>query len=299
MTCQDRRQAIFLHAAGVLDDAERAELDAHLATGCPRCADARAQAEEELAGLALALDPIAPPARVRERLLARARAESGPAPPDRGTAPPPPHAPDTRSRRRRRRPLAAGLAAGVAAAAALAAGWWTVVRPLEQERDRLAGEKLALELAHEATLAELAAVREEMAEQDDELSQLEARVERSLQEVSLLSARKVDAVELSPREPGSGAWARIFWDEDYRCYFRAQGLPPLEPDRSYVLWAFAPDDAVHPVGELAPDAEGAATLYTRLPRDFRPVVRTIVTSEPTPHGDRPSGPVVLSGGAGR
>ena len=90
---------------------------------------------------------------------------------------------------------------------------------------------------------------------------------------------------------------RVFWDEDYRCYFRARGLDPLPADRRYVLWMVAPDGRVHAAGSFDADAQGEATVYTRLPKEFRPVVRTLVTAEAGSYGERPTGPVLLAGEA--
>ena len=57
MNCEKRRELILLNSLGVLDDFEREEIRAHLATGCPVCAGYLAEAEEVLSHLPLALDP--------------------------------------------------------------------------------------------------------------------------------------------------------------------------------------------------------------------------------------------------
>jgi hypothetical protein len=59
----------------------------------------------------------------------------------------------------------------------------------------------------------------------------------------------------------------------------------------------APDDRVHAAASFEPDASGEATVFTRLPKDFRPVLKTIVTAEPGVPGERPAGPVLLAGTA--
>ena len=104
MTCAERREAIFLHAAGDLDAAESAELRAHLDEGCPRCLGALAEANAMLASLALSLEPVDPPAALRVRLAAAIERDG------RGAAP--------------ARPvfLRMALAAGIAALLAFGAG---------------------------------------------------------------------------------------------------------------------------------------------------------------------------------
>jgi hypothetical protein len=136
LTCAERRDAIFLYAAGELDAGESAELRAHLDLGCARCLGALAEANASLASLALALDPLEPPAGAHERLRARIAAE-------------------TRAPATGRAPLARlALAAGIAALLAFGVGVaLTRVRVAELERT-LAG----LRLENERTRAVLGVV---------------------------------------------------------------------------------------------------------------------------------------------
>ncbi len=294
MTCAERREPILLLAGGVLDPPERAELDDHLATGCPACEDALVRAQEDLAALALSLDPVAPPERVKDRLLARAREEAPVAAPGRSRA----HHPRARVRDGRLR-WAAALGAASLAAAVLAgvAVWSFAVRPLATERARLAAQYAALVDEHEQAKDELEAARADLEEQDAELAELEARVEHDSEVLRLVAAPQVITIDLAAAGESSDARGRVFWDEDYHCYFRARGLDPLPPDQKYVLWMLAPDDRVHAAGVLEPDANGEATVYTRLPKDFRPVLRTLVTAEADPPAERPAGTIVLAGDA--
>ena len=294
MTCAERRESIFLLAGGVLDPHERAELEAHLATGCAVCEEALNGAQEQLAALALSLSPVAPPERVKDRLLARAREEAPAAAPERGRA----HHPRARARGGRLR-FAAALGGASLAAAALAgvAVWGLVARPLEAERARLAAEYAALVEEHARAQSEVEALRADLEEQDAELAGLEERVERNSEALRLVAAPAVITIDLAAAVKGSEARGRVFWDDDYRCYFRARGLDPLPPEQRYVLWMLAPDGRVHAAGSFEPDASGEATVYTRLPKDFRPVTRTVVTAEADPPGEEPAGTIVLAGDA--
>jgi anti-sigma-K factor RskA len=294
VTCAERGESIFLLAGGVLDPNERTELEAHLATGCPACEEALDRAQEGLAALALSLSPVAPPERVKDRLLARAREEAPVAAPERGRA----HHPRARARGGRLR-FAAALGGASLAAAALAgvAVWGLVARPLAAERARLAAAYDALAEEHERAKSEVETLRADLEEQDAELVELEERMEQSSEALRLVAAPAVITIDLAASAQGSEARGRVFWDEDYRCYFRALGLDPLPPEQRYVLWMLAPDGRVHAAGSFEPDASGEATVYTRLPRDFRPVVRTVVTVEMDPSGEQPAGTIVLAGDA--
>jgi hypothetical protein len=279
--CHERREPIFLYAAGVLEEAERSELEEHLASGCPRCNEALEEEREGLATLALSLAPVVPPPRVRERLLARVREQAFAG--ARNGARPAPRLP----RLALRGPRLGVLAAALFAVAALGLGiaWWGELRPADE-----AGATTALELD---------SLREQLADQDHELAELEARVETAGEIAKLLGARELEVLELAAAEPGSEAFGRAFWDPDYRCYFRAEGLPPLANGQSYVLWMIGAEERVHAAGELAPDAHGNAVLYTRLPRELSPIAKSFVTAEAVPYGDRPGGPVLLLGEAPR
>ena len=77
MTCEERRDALFLLAAEELEAPERDEQRAHLATGCPRCLGALAEAQAAVARFAAELPPVEPPESVRRALTARIALEAG------------------------------------------------------------------------------------------------------------------------------------------------------------------------------------------------------------------------------
>ncbi|HKQ59776.1 MAG TPA: hypothetical protein VJS92_00745, partial [Candidatus Polarisedimenticolaceae bacterium] len=74
MNCDERAELWLLYAADLVEPAEQDELRSHLAAGCPRCAGSLAEAHAVLTQLPLALDPVAPPPELKERLLARVAA---------------------------------------------------------------------------------------------------------------------------------------------------------------------------------------------------------------------------------
>jgi len=76
LTCDERRDSVFLLAAEELDGPERDELRGHLAEGCPRCLGALAEAQALVARLALEVEPVAPPESVRRALSARIALET-------------------------------------------------------------------------------------------------------------------------------------------------------------------------------------------------------------------------------
>ncbi|QDU86975.1 Anti-sigma-K factor rskA [Pirellulimonas nuda] len=72
--CKSLDDLLALAALGALDPPEQAEVDAHLATGCGRCAQQLASFREASEGLNVLNVSMTPPPEVRERLLLRVRA---------------------------------------------------------------------------------------------------------------------------------------------------------------------------------------------------------------------------------
>ncbi|MHB8510241.1 MAG: anti-sigma factor [Candidatus Dormibacteria bacterium] len=76
MTCEEVREGSASFALGLLERDEDAEVRAHVA-GCDPCRRAIDEMVEVVGVLPLSLDPVAPPAGLRERILAAATAEPG------------------------------------------------------------------------------------------------------------------------------------------------------------------------------------------------------------------------------
>ena len=67
---------MLLYVTDGLEPSERRELLAHLASGCPTCAGALAEAQATVGHLPLALAPTSAPASARDALLARVAADA-------------------------------------------------------------------------------------------------------------------------------------------------------------------------------------------------------------------------------
>jgi anti-sigma-K factor RskA len=112
------------YALDALDENERADYERHLAT-CAQCREELATMQDTAAALAYAVESPAPPAHLRDRIVAQARAERGNVVP---------------LRPRRRLTYVLGAAAAAAAAVALGIGLWanSVSNDLDRERSVLA-----------------------------------------------------------------------------------------------------------------------------------------------------------------
>jgi Anti-sigma-K factor rskA, C-terminal len=275
MSCRARRDTILLYAADALEEDERRELVAHLETGCAVCSAACVEARETLALLALSLDRVAPPEGARDRLLGRVAA---------GAA-----APGRADGARRRVALAAGIGLLLGAGLAAALAWRLAVAPLSAKSG-------AAEDALAAATAELAELRAALAEGDAEMHALEEEARIAAEQVRLLRAPRLEVMTLAAAGSAAGASGRIFWKlDDYACYFHAEQLPALAPGRTYVLWVVSARDELFAAASFAPGPQGEVGLLTQLPKEFPPVVRTLVTDEPREYGKAPTGAVHLLG----
>jgi len=76
LKCDELQDLILPFAADALEDAERKEVAAHLATGCPRCAGALAEAQALISRIPLGLDPVTPRLDTKQRLMKRISAQT-------------------------------------------------------------------------------------------------------------------------------------------------------------------------------------------------------------------------------
>ena len=76
MTCEELRDEYELYALGLADEPEKSELGEHLHRGCKTCTDGVRVARGTMAMLGATVDPMAPPARLRRRIMASVGVES-------------------------------------------------------------------------------------------------------------------------------------------------------------------------------------------------------------------------------
>ncbi len=294
-------------ALDVLPADEQTAVLAHAAS-CPECGPALAVLRDAAAYLAYALpqmadDPVRR-ARVRTRLLARARADlavadvpaatTGPASaaaPDGGTdraagARPPAHGGSARRAR-----SAGGSAGGparpvrptvlpwsVAALAALAAA---AVVFLSESRSAREIQRTAAE--SEATGLRAAALQDSLVARDSVLNQL--------------TGRQVSAVRLTAGAP-EAPWAWMFWNHATNHWtLLAHAVPAPPPGRAYQLWLVTPKTRIS-AGTFTPEADGSAKFeatYPLAPDSLRAIA---VTEEPAGGAAQPTGPLVIQGVTG-
>ena len=70
MTCEELREEYELYALGLADEPEKSEIGEHLHRGCQTCTDGVRGARGMMALMGAAAEPVAPPARLRRRIMA-------------------------------------------------------------------------------------------------------------------------------------------------------------------------------------------------------------------------------------
>jgi anti-sigma-K factor RskA len=283
MICEERAEAILGYAADTLDAGEREALARHLATGCPRCAGALAEAESVVAHLALSVAPVEPSPTVRARLFARL--DALPLAP--GAAPDPtPRAPAPRRPARR---WQVGVAAALAAGLVAVVTHFGINRPLVKEIEGLRTERAAL-------TARVAALEGEVAQRDSRIAALEGEAARSTETVRMLRSPEVEVIPLRGGAAQPEADGRLFFDHAAaRWYFHASRLRPAGPGKTYELWFINHAQQKIPAATFDADASGEATLLVDVSEKPGALALAAVTEEPAGGLKQPSGAIQLVG----
>ena len=249
------------YALGALDGEDLREMEAHLAGGCEECRRQLALWQGDLEALAEGVEPVAPSATARARVLRLAGgAERAPA------APP--------------RRVPGWLA--VAALLLLAFAVWGLlgqarmarqVRSLEAERDRLLRQVEVL---------------------SQEVGRMRTDVLQARQDLQVIAAPGVQAVSLAGLGPSPGARGRTYLNPGTRdALFYAFDLPSLPAGKTYELWFIAAGKPVA-AGTFDVDPRGTGTM--RVERVTASQIQAwAVTIEPRGGVPQPTGAMVLKG----
>ena len=248
------------YALGALEPGERADVDAHVAT-CARCTAEMRRLRAAVDALPFAVAPVPPPPGSRAAVLRRIRGETEePVPPPLPRRPP--------GWWRVLAAPAAGWAAAAAGVAAAAAGVWQ-----------------AQLMRHE--LAALRAANQDLA--------------RAAREESLILASldpgSTRFVEVRGSDVSPAAGGRVVYDaRTRRALVVLEGLPPLEPGKTYQLWLLQGGGAAPlSAGTLRPEDDGLGTVVIQAPAQLDAFAGIGVTLESLPGSTTPLGPLVASG----
>jgi anti-sigma-K factor RskA len=264
---EELRSRLGAFVLGALAPGEQAEVRAHLAV-CDQCAAEVRTLRPIVDALALTVEPVEPPASVRQRILSATAAQAATAAVK----------PSTGAKSRSVLPWLAAAASLVLAAAlgVYASQLRGRVQTLEQE-------------LREAILQVQAGQRQ--------TAQARLVATTAQRELSVLAAPDVAHVDLKGVAAASQASARALWSRSRGLLVTTANLPALPPGRTYQLWVIS--GKMPPISDnwtFKPDASGSVMFPT--PATLPPPTAIAVSIEPEGGSTSPTA-VYLIGSLGR
>ena len=259
----DRLEAYVLDQ---LPEPERREVEEHL-RACGTCAKDVHELRAVVAGVAESVPPVAPPAALRERVLAAVATE--------------PQEPVRRERRvgivqQPRRPLSAWMPLAAAAVLVLAIG--VVAFRLDRSRRELAGEVSRVQTLN--------------VELQERLQRFSGQTDLAL---SILTAADMREIPLEGRESAVAAAARAYWSPARGLLLVADRLPAPPAGRIYQVWIIEGGQPVS-AGLLGEEPGNRGMLIVTPPRPGTGGSVTVAVTDEPPGGlQAPSGTIRLAG----
>ncbi|HYE13235.1 MAG TPA: anti-sigma factor [Pyrinomonadaceae bacterium] len=295
MRHEDYKELLALEAAGALDAEEARALGAHL----PSCRECRAELDalhDAAAGLAYAVAPVAPPARLRESLLEQVRALGPRRAPAAEAAPPAVEATQAAE------PLADRARDFVSRL-----GFWQLLaaRPSFALGAALAvGLVFALSVVSYALWSRNAELRAEVARAGAEAARSREELERERAELAraremgeMLASPGAGMARLAGKGPAPGASAVVAFDPSTgRAVLITSGLPPAPAGKAYQLWFIAGGKPL-PGRVFKTDEAGRGRLDDRMPPGMPAAPTFAVTLERESGAPAPEGAIYLAGSA--
>jgi anti-sigma-K factor RskA len=262
---EELRNSLGLYVLGALTPAERAEVQAHLAT-CEECAASVRALQASSSALALTVEPIEPPPHVRQQLLQSIAAL--------------PTANNTRRGAVKQSTALPWLAAAASIVVALGLGGYAA---------QLRGHVRTLELQLNTAMLQLQS-------NDRQMAQARLVVADAQRQLAVLAAPDVAHADLKGQPAAPQASARAMWSRSRGLLFAVSNLPAAPAGRTYQLWVIS--------GRLAPisdgwlfntDTTGSVTTMFSTPVNMPAPTAVAVTLEPAGGVPAPTGAMYLVG----
>jgi len=250
---------LALYALDELTGAERKDLEQHV-EACAACRRELWMLRGDLGLLGLASSGPQPPARSKERLMRAIAAEP------RGASLP-------KAERVRERSFWAALVPSLAALALLL---------------------VTFELVHNN-----AQLKEQIAQLETRNREQSAELNRTNEELRLLSSGDAIQVSLKPQNtPQHPSGTAIFSASQNRMMFMASNLAAVPAGKAYELWIIPAAGAPIPAGVFKPDNHGNAMMMAREMPAGVGAKAFAITLENEAGSDKPTSPILLMGSVG-
>lgn len=292
------------YALGALDPEDRDAVDALLAAS-PAQREELHQLREVVALLPYAAQPVDPPDRVRQALMARIAVSDGPVPSARSV----PAAPAAPRRSWVMPAIAALLLLALLGLAGLSLSLNNTVAQLNQSNralvttlgdlqtaladTRALQDSLAAQLA--ASERQLVTLQAELRSSQEQIAQLNAEIARDDYVISFVSAPGVATRQLAPAGASAAARGEMYmYPGNSSAVLLFSGLPALRPGQVYQFW-LADGSTQVAGGTFVADNSGIGYIVVQAPREVNAFRQVMVTVEPTGGSSSPSEQVVLAG----
>jgi hypothetical protein len=260
VTCDQRRDFLLLYAIDALEAAEAQEMREHLQTGCPACAGYLSEAQSLMATIPAGLEPVAPPAHLKAKLMARIDNDL-PA--------------DSLPIRLFRYLVPTAIAAGLAIVCTHA--WMNQrIHDLQNQAHVLEGE---------ASASKMLAVS-----QAQQLQLLIGKFQSQTQVVEMLRSPGLKLVRMQPTALQPNAVANLLWDQNKQQWaILTTGMKPASAGETYELWYVTEAGAKIAAGTFDIDQNGTGSLRVNIPAGIGALKLAAVTNEKAGGVDQPHG----------
>lgn len=281
---KDGQERAALYALGALSQFEARAFDLHLREGCPACDFELSQFNEVAVALATSVEPVAPPAYVRDLLALRIQRETPEAPLSQAAVNrfPAQVIAGTTSRKTSSSGVSQWLPWAVAAAFLLAfvfsfIAWRTEHTTLQAAVDQ---DK---QLSASAS-TENADLKQQLAATSTELAQIN----------SVLSQPSWQIIALKGQDPAPASSATVYWDVQGNRWVVSADLPPAPDGKVYQLW-FVTAQAKISAGLIRSDRNGHGFAVLQYPADIGQLAAAAITLEPDGGSEQPTMPIYAVG----
>ncbi|MFH5886038.1 anti-sigma factor domain-containing protein [Halalkalibaculum sp. DA3122] len=146
--------------------------------------------------------------------------------------------------------------------------------------------------------SELETRNQQLARQEQTITQLETEIEQKNEMLSILGARQIDMVIMQGMEASPQGYGKVIWDaEQQQALLQVSNLPPVPADKEYQLWIIR-DNTPISAGLFAvndPKKDAFFKIEQMEPADKQATNAFAVTLEPRGGMPKPTGDMYLMG----